>query len=337
MPRALAEVRNHKLSYDAFGVEAAEVAQRIPKAVLREVGEDPERRDLASFDINMLVAATFHADSSEALSEEAKKVPDGIKRIALQFAETTGKIPIPSYEDLVMINPLAEDPRTFSAAPISTSERDFYLTHLLIEHRYTEAVDLLVDSIERLNTHGRNAIDIVVRNLTSVAKNIEVTTSISKHMRQEMQRGSFSSFRDYFMPIVIDGNRYTGASGRYTAGLPIIESLLADPHFSPFFSDDVKKFRTHFPRAGMAMLDATESRRAEGLSLGGLIHALGHPSELRSPTDQVTQEISKFRRVHMSLVKRFVPEALSGGEGTGGADDVRKFLTDRFPSQHITW
>jgi hypothetical protein len=339
LPVDLSAVQAGELPYSEFASKVSNLAENMSDARLVELQCDTKRADIASLDANFLVAAAFHAAPDEVPAGE--RVPSELQRLARSLARATCKIPIPSYEDLIFINPLEGDVRVFSHGPAASAERDFYLAHRLIERCFDAAIanlDICLDSLFTENADAANAA------LVEATGYFDSAADILRLLGARLVPETFRGFRRYFFTVTFGQRQYVGASGRYTTGLPIIETLVADAKFLPPVPPELdvsndENLRSHFPRSGLRAFDARVIEAINGRSLGRSIDSHRASRALIKSAKVLCQSILRFRKGHLWAVKRQIDEAGLDAPvaGTGGVTDIRAYFDTRIAYKYIAF
>lgn len=320
MPRVLNDIRGGKAHVEEL-IHAAEV--RIPEFRM-SVFSNPKARDLAGLDAKMLEAAIVHSGGTPK------------RRLASfvdELAKVTGMKAAVTYEDLIFINPLKSDPRLFTTGEAGRAERDFYLGHRLLEDPLSEAVRKCKDAANILGTKGKQGI-VRAGGLLSEAQQLFIpVTTYTNHIGQNMGKDNFKIFRQY-----LGGNPQrgiVGPSGKFTAGIPILDFLLGGHPIVAEYSK-LEEEIGYYPREGQKEIQLARAKAQSGQSLVDLSSALGNPQELFRPLQTMSNVIREFRGAHMKAVRHQVPEALANNAaGTGGEDDAGSFLRKRLRIHHV--
>ncbi len=340
MPDALADVRIGLATPEQFRERVETIMAVMPPQVIDEVLANPDCRDLASLDINMIASACYYAEGSENPSKPA--IPESVQMLVQRFSEATGKIPMLSYEDVIMINPLESDGRTFTQGAVRESELDFYRVHVHAERSLDAAIVNILEALEAARSEN---VDAAAAALAAAVVEVNDLKEVTKIVRSKMPKEHFLQFRPYFSPIVL-----TGPSGRWTAGVPVIDTLLGG---KSVLSDMVTEYLVeeeppgtprieYFPRDGQRLFRGVVE---EVKQRGGIadIPLREEPNEVRINALKLQHALKAFRISHKQAVDRQIlknPEPVIGPTpGTGGVPDVVKFLdkrlerTDRYLDQ----
>ncbi len=236
---------------------------------------------------------------------------------ALQHAsEVVAKPPTMTYEDVVFRNKIPADiedgyfpgVRVLSTKPdIAVSEAEFYRAHRRIEGKLYRVIGELMFS-------GPYNSDE-----TSPSKTLEAALAGIKDLHQHLGAEAFNAFRPYFTGL----NGYPGASGLYSESIPIIDLLV---------------------HGGSNITDEERETMRENLDKGLYPNHNGHSALFRAllDTDEspimlpqtlkqgLERQLNQFRGRHMSTVRKFVPQAMTGtAEGSGGVANVADYLKSK--------
>lgn len=205
-----------------------------------------------------------------------------------------------TYEDLIFINP-TERPYVLSDDPtVATQEVLFYTSHTSIE-------DTLAETITAIQC---SEFDVVAASLRDAGKKFA-------GLYRRLDPVAFATFRPYFRGL----NGFPGPSGLFTAAVPIIDLLTHGG------SNITEKERARFINdTDRGLYPSHQSDLLKGL-LVDEDPMVEMPDEVRISTNSL---LNRFRRIHISSVRRFVPQALSAGaEGSGGIADVSGYLASK--------
>lgn len=223
----------------------------------------------------------------------------------IELAQAIYKPPSMTYEDLVFTGVLdnGDAPiRVFSDEPgLAQSEAGFYAAHAGIEDHLYRAVAMLKSNEEQ------EAVD-----------EIRLAVGEIVQLHKSLSREDFGMFRPYFVGI----NGYPGPSGLYSATIPTIDLLV---HGGENISADQKQEIAQNLDSG---LYPDHNGYSDMLRI--LLNSENSEIEISYATkENITKHMNGFRLVHRGSVKKFVPEALKGADGTGGVSDVKEFLDSK--------
>ncbi|MBI3342022.1 hypothetical protein HY024_02780 [Candidatus Curtissbacteria bacterium] len=217
MPGVLTRIRRGDGTVNEIAVRVEPMIRLIPRPIFINV---PEERDLALLDMLMVDAAIVHSGGQTS--------PELVEKIEI-FANRTGRIPSLTHEDFFFVNPLNEDPRTFTTGRIGRSELDFYEAHRRTENVLDEAIGASMGALDGLVTGDEERAFHLIQ---KVAIGLDDFVSIMVDLNHQMPTEHFHVFRQY---LGVNPRGYKGASGAFTAGLPTIDLLFAGDRLFVYF------------------------------------------------------------------------------------------------------
>lgn len=324
MPHDLAEVREGRLAASSLAVKADILLGGITEKTLDTTLHNPKKRDLATLDLTILEAGIVHSGAEP--SEKLTMLVD-------TFSTRAERPPVVTYEDLIFTNPLGTDPRTYTSGSVGRSERDFYLTHLLIEDVMTEVNDNVKDTINQLDQQGISALAKAQERLSRIATRFQDTLEPMHQVGTAMPKAHFDEFRIYFQPHPT--RELKGASGAFSASIPTFDLLLGGEMIEPEHLQYLKDNEQYFPRGGYKDILDGIAAADQGLTLNALQQRFGVP-ELTAPLTHMDKILRQLRGKHLGAVARQTPQVYNGGQaGTAGETDAAGFLQRRQRTSHI--
>ncbi len=266
------------------------------------------------------------------------------------ISAVAGKIPVLTYEDVALINPLETDPRTFTDGHIGGSEYQFLLGHLLTERKLALALE---------NLHGfLNNPPHDIRLLREAEKNVAAVTQHMKDFLDNMPTDNFNGFRIFFSSNPVSG--YAGASGRFSAKMYHLRIMLDGDlihEIDPVFYSELFEFAQHFPKEDylsalksvdpsfcpLLLEDLPSNRQWVIKAIGGhdepvktLAQFIKDHGNLRSPLASLSRtrkHLDHFSIYHLRAVSKHIFGPLPKADrekalGTGGSSPIT-YLTPR--------
>ena len=322
MPGMLTQVRSGALGVDVLALEAQKLVEGLSSGTIERVLNIPDMASLASLDLKMLEAAIAHSGGN---------VPCGLSQMVDVFSNHTDQPGGITYEEIVMINP-SSDMRLFTEGETGKTERTFYEMHADIEGHLDESVAVAVMGIDTLATQGVEKAEYVAEELNQSAVDL---AEIVRHTHSlgEQSAKHFGEFRGYLGTHPIRQTK--GPSGAFTAGIPILEILIAKDRLPEDYTQYLEANRQYFPRVGRNSIVAAQELAADGNSLIVLCEEIGNPPYLAEAINRLSEFLRRFRGEHYRAVRKQVPEALDGqSSGTGGEADPGEFLRNRMRIRH---
>lgn len=207
-----------------------------------------------------------------------EKRPDALMNATNVRAEKLKINPALTYEDVILRNPLLEDPRFFTRQNLQKSEHLFYAVHREIELHCCSTFKMMRSLLNDQFYLGSNpprasivnpildfprsfmgpgfeemaaSMLLPVNDVTyaqkvgpGVAGGILRMHSALERLQTELPREDFASFRGYFQPD--EERNAPGPSGKFSAGMYCLDECIAPAEFSAY---NERKFQEiqHFP------------------------------------------------------------------------------------------
>ncbi len=256
-------------------VKPLERASAHMGSVASEILVEPlsvQEQRLAHLDLHMLAAGLRRHQAALPSSLEA----------ALQVVGQAGGL---TYQDLILSNPLEEDPRTFLMGDLAKMEHLFYEVHRAIERRITQAIHALgePEAVAHVNANTREL--------------------------QRLKKGLSASVFPKMRPYYANPEGIPGPSGKYSAGVFTLDALCAGQHPRVRAALSEKM-------ADLAFYPATSLQEDGFAGQEDMQRAFDHPSAL--PAERlrpVLEALRGFRTAHIGVVGKFLPGVLVGTAG----------------------
>lgn len=291
-------------------------------------------RDIALLDLKMLESGVVHSGLTPP-----KQLVELIDRLT-----PSGTVPALTYEELIFVNPL-HDCRTFTRGDVGNTEKNFYVTHGLIEGSLGRVIAIVKDCIlagkapwsgMRSVPLGpgrtcRDGTEYVQEELSEVLQKV---TELSA-----MPPDHFVLFRKYLASHPL--RNLKGPSGAFTASIPVLDLLLRGNDLPPNYPDYLRENMRYFPCDGQKEIQNAIHTVSANQTLveiwrrrPNVVRKFSDPErdtqELKRMIDAIGEFLNAFRRAHMGAVARQIPEALKGNlAGTGGESNPGQFLRQR--------
>lgn len=135
-------------------LDAARTAERFASSVTIEQldGLEGSSLDLAILDLLHVHTGILHTarmydekqkDTKKTYAIAAANLMGHMGRLINHVAKKTGRHNEETYGDLVLVNPLLDDPRLFTLGTVGGSERSFLYGHTVIERKLGKVIELL--------------------------------------------------------------------------------------------------------------------------------------------------------------------------------------------------
>ena len=323
MPGMLQDIRMGTSNVATLIDSAEEMVKEIKES--RRVGLiDPDDLDLAGLDVKMVEAVIVSSGGSSGPQ---------LTEMVNNFSHATDMLPGLTYEDLIFINPLETDPRTFTGGLVGRSERDFYLGHRILEGSLDTTIQHCIGAIRVLMQDGESGVAEATIFLKNAVQTFSPVISYTGRIGMRMPRDHFEVFRKY-----LNGNPergIMGPSGKYTSGIPTLDFLLGGEVIEQSYPKLTEEL-AYYPRGGRRAIECARGIAHRGESLAVLARRLDDTVVLLRHVGKICEAIRKFRLVHLIYVHHLIPQALDGTTGgTGGESNVKAFLSQREAIDHI--
>lgn len=323
MPVVLGDIRAGRTNGDILVGKSKLLLDSLPPHTFDIAISDPSKRDLAGLDLKMLEAGIIHS---------GLKPPEHLVQLVDRFANEGGQPSIVTYEDLIFINPLDTDPRTYTDGVVGKSERDFYIVHKRIEDVMEIVNGGLKETVIQLAQEGESGIPSAQVSLAEISAAFQSTLPAMDDVGDQMPKEHFKEFRGYFTPV----RGLKGASGAFSTSIPTFDLLLGGENLDPEHLKYMYENQQYFPRQGYEDMQAAIHMTERGLTLNALQEQLGN-NELTNSLIGIDNTLKRFRGKHIKAIARQLPDVLRGESiGSAGETDVAVFLKDRINTQHIT-
>jgi hypothetical protein len=225
-----------------------------------------------------------------------------------------------TYEDIILVNPLDDDPRLFTRGELGEAERSFYKVHQLIETNLAEPIakitatlDTPSPSINLLDEESQRLVDLVAGTMT---------------LKNDMKTEHFNGFRKFLGERNRGDLILPGPSGLYSGSVVSMDLLL---YGNDLPEDHRKRNKDDFPFYALRqqpMILAAERIAGEGKSIADIVKHSQDP-QVQEIYNRIAKVLLNFRRAHYGAAARHIPHVIKGGHGTGGVPEVQQFLQGR--------
>ncbi|MGD9649620.1 MAG: hypothetical protein AB7U41_02400 [Dongiaceae bacterium] len=299
--------------------------------------------------------AGFYPDGATEVEKAARKAALAEKTAATiplilieavkRYSQKLDMPTVLTYEDLILINPLDQDPRLFSTEEVGKTEIDFYRGHFLIE----QALEQVIDSLAA----ARRDPETLLTNLQKAVDFILPLKELTAAFRDTMSTAHFAAFRGYF--AVNAYNSLVGPSGRFSAKVQHVRILLDGDRLhtvSPGLLPDLFGHYDYYPVTDRANLSGDMEQRfcpalfesgklpikitqmiplsRKNSTIAELVRAQGYQGSAYDLLNNIRETMDDFTGAHYAAAYRHVIQGIKASEGTSGIQDVNRFLADRF-------
>lgn len=310
LPDHLAAIQEGRMEIGGLSLLVEQQLQGVDADLVGDVltGRD---REIALLDLLIM---------QSALGNSKGEVPHVLTHMIEHFAKKEGRIPALTYEDVILINPLDTDPRTFTRGRVGQAELAFYQTHAVIEEQGGAINKIVKQALVDLQ---QGDMQQAVHVLSGIAESSQIIVAEMLGMKA-LNPKDFAAFRDYFGGYP-EGNK--GPSGAFSPAIAVLDVLLSGNDLTEDRHAYLGDNRQYFPREGQREIDEAYA----------LVSHTGALDSYRGQDQTIDQEIgalhhflTKFRGNHEVRVREQIPQALEGKiSGTGGETDVATFLRER--------
>src|SRR5258708_2001293 len=323
MPADLVAVQEGLLSPAELLDRTRAVLLETPPTVMQQALLDPSQRDIAAFDLKIVETGLTHSGVTP---------PERLTALVDTFSQATGRPPIITYEELIFVNPLDTDPRTFTTGEVGRAERDFYEGHHRIEGTMEVVNTGMRNAIAALAERGPEAVEEVRESLGELTAQFKATYEPMHALGRVMDPKVFNAFRIYFLPL----RGLSGASGAFSASIPEFDYLLGGETLEPEHVQHLEGNKPYFPSEGYRKMEDARVLSEQGLSLNSLQQKIGDTT-LTEQLAVIDGALKRFRGMHMAAVAVQLPDVFVGNSaGSTGEPTVPAFLRRRKDTKHIT-
>ncbi|MCK1743017.1 hypothetical protein IVA80_19600 [Bradyrhizobium sp. 139] len=200
--------------------------------------------EIAKTDIQYLVNCAYQMSAFAGLHPVDAELTVGevLIRLARSSCQRQPGIEVLSYEDMILTNPLQNDPRVYCLGAAGVEERDFCLGHQIIESELQSAMDALLKLRDVADVDAGQCLALCLERLESASN---VLTRFYEHMSPDL----FGQFRVFY-----GKNPYKntlGPSGRFSARIVAVSVLLVGEelfHQKPQFYRDLYRLSEYYPQ-----------------------------------------------------------------------------------------
>ncbi|MDH2347194.1 hypothetical protein [Bradyrhizobium sp. SSUT77] len=200
--------------------------------------------EIAKTDIRYLVNCAYQMSAFAGLHPQDAEltVGEALSRLARSTCDRQPGIEVLSYEDMIITNPLQNDPRVYCLGAAGVEERDFCLGHQIIESELQSAMDALLNLRDVADVDAGQCLELCLARLESANC---VLTRFYEHMSPNL----FGQFRVFY-----GKNPYKntlGPSGRFSARIVAVSVLLVGEELfnqKPQFYRDLYRLSEYYPQ-----------------------------------------------------------------------------------------
>ncbi len=248
-----------------------------------------------------------------------------IRRSTDRVSELLWLAPVLTYEGIILLNPLDENPQTFSEWSDAEQELLFYKIHRDIElHIYPSIRKLIGLLDDPRNSDTTETIDV----LDEINAKLEFAVWKMGEMYRSLNKEAFSRFRPFFSGIEsrsLGNEKYPGPSWASSCIFPTLDILLGIEKVAELSKN------AHAVRPALSwnwyttVLDMKEAEEKTS-KFGNLYDIFAGNSELLWKLNRLTDTLRKFRMNHQWNVKKYLPQVFEGAGWTGWATNVPEYL-----------
>ena len=265
--------------------------------------------------------------TNEARINKDWKTPNAVElETTNRFANIMWLPPVMTYEGIILLNPLENNPFIFSEwEDDRKQELFFYQTHKDIEIELFPIVMRLLSIAENPDMKEE---EIIVE-LEKIRSWLLFAVSKMTGLYKNLDSWAFGRFRWFFEGIKFrskDGTTYPGPSGASSAIFPTLDLILGIDTVEPLsvLAHDVRPILS-----GRGYTTIQEMTRAQEVvsDIGSLSVRFENSPQLLKLLKECIDTIKKFRVWHKATVQKFIPEVMAGKSGwTWWASNVPEYL-----------
>lgn len=264
--------------------------------------------------IDLLYLKTF-------LKKKHNKVDSSLEYLIDNIAQYNGRIPQLTYEDLIITNPIDNDPRTFFTGKLWYSELEFYKGHNIIEQHFDVAINHLWDLMEMLDNSDDMNNEMQEKANAFMAAWRTCMQYLGKF--HSLSKEDFTLFRGYF--IGDEERKFRWPSGAFSPGIPIIDITIwlnSLDTANPGYLDENIIF---YPKLSQIHIRNARDRLTNQKSL--LHYAIKHNNDqLKQIYMEIGTAVMRFRQSHLSIIQSKAPDIANGSMPGSGNFTVDAFL-----------
>ncbi len=136
--------------------------------------------------------------------------------------KSSSKFAVPSvltYEDMILHNPVQDDPRIFTRGNTGKAERDFCLGHRYIEYLLEKAITAIEQGLCFSKT-----MENLKKGLDEAQQPLQEINRIMCIFKNQMPMKHFAHYRQFFGKNIVHGT--LGPSGRFSGRIPLLSVLM---------------------------------------------------------------------------------------------------------------
>ncbi|WP_354101437.1 hypothetical protein [Bradyrhizobium sp. RT5a] len=246
LPHCIAEIKRSERSDKAVKALGRSInAMAAEKDYAAQLLSLPQSQfEIAKTDIRYLVNCAYQMSAFAGLHplDAELTVGEALSRLARSSYDRQPGIEVLSYEDMIITNPLQNDPRVYCLGAAGVEERDFCLGHQIIESELQSAMDALLNLRDVADVDAGQCLELCLARLESANF---VLTRFYEHMSPDL----FGQFRVFY-----GKNPYKntlGPSGRFSARIVAVSVLLAGEELfnqKPQFYRDLYRLSEYYPQ-----------------------------------------------------------------------------------------
>ncbi|MGY8681523.1 hypothetical protein Q2941_27590 [Bradyrhizobium sp. UFLA05-153] len=341
LPHSIAEIKGSERPDEAVRALgraiSAIVADTDYDALLRRLPQSDF--EIAKTDIQYLTNCAYHMSAFAGLhpGDAELTVGEALSRLARLTRLRQPGVDVLSYEDMILTNPVQNDPRLYCLGAAGVEERDFCLGHQFIESELQLAIDALLELRDAADTDARQCLALCVEHLETAN---HVLTRF-EHMSPDL----FGQFRVFYAKNPYK-NRL-GPSGRFSARIVAVSVLLIGKELflqKPHFFTDVYRLSEYYPQAYIHEVFRWLAQDKEGACLkpGWLEGKADFPgeatispviehgdSEIRRLRDSCVGALDRFTLMHHTTALKYTVEPGRPLVGVEASESINAVLLQR--------
>lgn len=248
--------------------------------------------ELACLDLTLLQAAWDHLGLT---------LPRPLTETLQYLSQQLGRSDAFLYEDCVLINPLTQDPRLFSASETGKSERDFLLIHSEIEATLKHTLERLLQILGLSTMPMMTDRELDLKSTQAELDWVEQLFGCLRGMRPEL----FAQFRPFYASS--PRSLAPGPSGRYSGKFYLLRVLAegdALDQVLPAYRTEVSQSIPYFPRYDREFLKEWADSPGGRSRLPCLRIAASRDPHLIPLLQLLRRSLDRLTALHYGLVHR---------------------------------
>ena len=278
-------------------------------------------------------------------------VPSRLQAIVNKSSSKLAAPNVLTYEDIILHNPVQDDPRLFTLGNTGQAERDFCLGHRYIEYLLEQAITAIEQGLGSSKT-----VKNLTKGLDDAQQQLQEINRTMGIFKNQMPMKHFAHYRQFFGKNPVYGT--LGPSGRFSGRIPLLTVLMigdiiheekpefytrlfelrdlypADDlariyrHTRPEFCSDVyPEMNTEIDSKRLSLIPENQESPVTVLET---VVKYGVPDELKESFVNCKQLMDMFTGIHIAAAHKYSVEPGKTGLGREENEPVERILRQRY-------